>query len=68
MLGDVVREPLTSGVHTLANRQVIAADIITDKMRGGVKPTVKVCSGLGPLDYGDWPTSAVNTRRVAPYR
>jgi replicative DNA helicase len=39
--------PLTGGVHTLANRQVIAADIITDKMRGGVKPTVKVALASG---------------------
>ena len=47
MLGDVVRQPLTGGVHTLANRQVIAADIIADKMRGGVKPTVKVALASG---------------------
>jgi hypothetical protein len=47
MLGDVVREPLTGGVHTLANREVIAADIIADKMRSGVKPTVKVALASG---------------------
>ena len=47
LLGDVVREPLTGGVHTLANRQVIAADIIADKMRSGVKPAVKVALASG---------------------
>jgi intein/homing endonuclease len=52
LLGDVVREPLTGGVHTLANRQVIAADIIADKMRSGVKPAVKVA-----LASGRWSTA-----------
>jgi len=68
MLGDVIRESLPGGVHTLANRQVIAADIIADKMRGRVKPHRKGCSSLGPLDQGDWTASVANARRVAPHR
>jgi replicative DNA helicase len=47
MLGDVARGALVGGVHTLVNRQVIAAEILSGKMCGGVKPAVEVALASG---------------------
>jgi replicative DNA helicase len=61
MLGDVVRKPLTGGVHTLANQQVVDADIFADKMRGGVKATVRVA-----LASGRWITATAQHPLLTP--